>query len=99
MSAVALYQPEPTIPLEYEIRFHPDLTWGEKVFLAEIKSMCTRGKCQYHQSNLAEMFNVSSVSIHTWIKKLCNLGYIEVGMDGDDPECRFYIKLKEKKTA
>lgn len=99
MSALALYQPEPTISMDFEVRFHPDLTWGEKVFLAEIQSMCSRGRCLYFQSKLAEMFGVSSVCIHTWIKKLCILGYIEIGTCEDDPGCKLYIKLKDKKIT
>ena len=96
MSAAELYHPEPSIPLDYDIRFNPDLTWGEKVFYAEIKSMCAKGKCYYHQSSLAEMFNVAPVSIHTWIKKLCTLGFIDVSMDSEDPWCRLCIKLKDR---
>ena len=98
MSTVALYQPEKVIPLDFDIRFHPDLTWGEKFFLAELKSMCRKGKCHYHQSNLAEIFNISVVSVHSWVKKLCSLGYIEISMDENDPDCKLYIKLKEKKA-
>lgn len=93
--ALALYQPEPTIPLDYEIRFNPDLTWGEKLFFAEVKSLCSKGICHYHQAKLAEMFDVSTMAISNWVKKLSNLGYIEIIVDVNDPECKMHIKVKK----
>lgn len=90
---ISLYTPSPSIPLDMDVRFHPELTWGEKLFLAEIKSMCNKGTCYYHQSKLAELFNVSKMSISHWIKKLSQMGYIQIIIDVNDTECKHKIKV------
>jgi len=90
---ISLYTPSPSIQLDMDIRFHPDLTWGERLFLAEIKSMCTQGTCYYHQNKLAELFHVSKMSISHWIKKLSQMGYIEIVFDMNDKQCKHKIKL------
>ncbi len=93
----AIYRPEPIIELDYEIRFNPHLTSGEKILYGELKSICSRGRCPYNKVNLADLFGVSSMSISTWVKKLCLLNYIEV-CSYPDGFGALFIKLKKKKA-
>ncbi len=90
----SLYSPQDRIFFDASTRFNKDLTWGEKAFLAEIKSMCGLGTCYYHQMKMAEMFGVSTVTINTWVKRLCYLGLIEIQMNLNDENCKAHIKLK-----
>jgi DNA-binding MarR family transcriptional regulator len=91
------YKTEKSIELDYEIRFNPNLTSGEKILYAELKSLCNQGKCRYSAISLADLIGVSSVSITNWVKKLCELNYIEISSYPDGFGKRF-IKLKKKKT-
>lgn len=96
-TATCFYQPAPTIEMPKEVRFNSGLTWGERVLYAELISMCKKGKCPYHQGQLAKVFNVSCVCMHKWIKRLQSEGLIEIIMNPHDDECRLHIKIKKKK--
>lgn len=92
-TAIDIFQPE--IKLHRNIRFHPDLTFGEKMFLAEIQSLIFNSESKrlpYTLRKLSEMFGVSHQTIKNWIKKLVHLGFIEVGVDYDHPEHRQFLK-------
>jgi hypothetical protein len=62
------------------IRSREDLNWGQKSFLAELISIdhLSNGKCYYSLDNMADRFFVTRVTIHSWIKKLIQLGLIDV---------------------
>ena len=89
-----IYNPDPVILLDLETRFDKRLSCGEKLFFAEVKSMCSRGGCYYKLKDMAKLFDVTTVSIKNWMKKLMALGYIEVVMDINDPKCKHMIRLK-----
>lgn len=96
-TAVDIFQPE--IKLHKNIRFHPDLTFGEKMFLAEIQSIISNNeskKFPFTLRKLSEMFGVSHQTIKNWIKKLVNMGFLEIGMDYDNHEHRQFLKTCKK---
>lgn len=97
--SIELYQPEINIPFHKDIRFHPDLTFGEKMFLAEIQSLSKKNKkniCPYSSRKLSELFGVSHQAILNWIRKLVNLELLEVGIDYNNQDCRQFLKIKTK---
>lgn len=101
MNVKEIYKPEKTIDFDFDIRFDTNLTNGEKIFYAELRSICSRFPCRYNKQKLAELFNVSNVSINSWVKKLCKIGYIEVYLDkvsSDKDNLDMYIKLKKRKN-
>lgn len=89
---ICSYVPKETIYLNQELRFNKKLTWGEKVFLAEIKSLCDDNFCPYCPNQLAKTFGVSRVSVNSWIKKLCALGFIEINRVNDS-DSKFTLKI------
>lgn len=90
------YKPEKTILFPQEIRFHPELTFGEKVFLAEIKSMTKDGKGRYPFSckNLSMLFGVSHQTIANWVKKLVKMGLVDIAMDYANEDCKQFLITK-----
>ena len=98
-NALQEYQPETNILFHKNIRFHPDLTWGEKMFYAEIKSLSEKNatkNCPYSSRKLSEFFGVSHQTILTWIRKLVELDLLEVGVDFNNKHCRQFLKTKNK---
>lgn len=92
-----LYQPETNILFHKNIRFHPDLTFGEKMFLAEIQSLSEKSEKKsfpFSSRKLSEFFGVSHQTILNWIRKLIELELIEVGVDYNNQECRQFLKTK-----
>jgi Mn-dependent DtxR family transcriptional regulator len=86
------YKVEETILFPRNIRFHSDLTFGEKIFLAEIQSMSSRGNYpKLCSSSLSKLFGVSHQTIINWVKKLTNMGLIEA--DSSNP---YNLTLKSK---
>lgn len=91
--ALKEYIPEKTIPFTESIRFHPELSFGEKVFLAEIESMTSNGKSlSFSSRKLAELFSVSHQTIVNWVRKLKHLGLLEIDCDFDSPYNKIVIK-------
>lgn len=87
------YIPEKTILFHESIRFHPELSFGEKVFLAEIESMTSEGKSlSYSSRKLAEVFHVSHQTIVNWVKKLHAMGLLSVDCDFESPYNKIVIK-------
>lgn len=77
------YVPSETIQFPSQIRFHSNLNFGEKVFLAEIQDMSARGNPPVLSSRaLSKMFGVSHQTILNWVNKLTSMGFLEV-------ECKF----------
>lgn len=91
------YEPKEVIELKSFIRFHPDLSWGQKVFMAEIESQSKTGKVYYHKPSLAKFFGVAQITIYEWIKDLAKKNLIEILFDPCDDVCKMYIVTKEKK--
>ena len=89
------YRAETTIPFEKDIRFHPHLSHGEKMFYAEIKAMSEKKYCPFSSRKLGEFFGVSHQTILNWVKKLVELDLLEVGTDYKNQECRQFIKAKK----
>lgn len=85
-------EPSPSILFRREVRFHPSLTFGEKVFLAEIEDMTMRGRIPFEsRSSLARMFGVSNPTIANWLEKLTKLGLVDVQTD---KECKKFLVAK-----
>lgn len=86
--ALQEYATETHIQLHKDIRFHPDLTAGEKMFYAEIQSMSKNSKCPYSSRKMSEFFGVSHQTILNWVKKLVDLDLLEVAMDFKNDGCQ-----------
>lgn len=84
-----------TIPFSQSIRFNPELSWGQKAFLAEIQDQTKRGKFYYHKPSLANFFNVAQVTIFQWVKDMCEKKLIEVIFDPCDNVCKTHIVVKK----
>jgi len=96
MQALQEFIPETMIPLHKKIRFHPDLSFGEKLFYGEIESLSREKLCPYSSRRMSEIFGVSHQTILNWVKKLIDLGLIEIGVDYNLPVCHQYIKTTGK---
>lgn len=91
--------PETTILFHKDIRFHTGLTFGEKIFFAEIQSLTEKSKTgtfPFSSRKLSEFFGVSHQTILNWIRKLEKLNMLEVGVDYNNPDCRQFLKTKQK---
>lgn len=93
-AAIDIFQPE--IKISKIIRFHPNLTCGEKIFLAELQSIISNSeskKFPFTLRKLSKMFGVSHQTIKNWIAKLVDLGFLETGIDyGNIEEHRNFLK-------
>lgn len=87
------YKPEENIVIHKDIRFNPDLTFGEKMFYAEIDALSKKGHCPFSSRLLSEFFGVSHQTILNWVKNLIRMNLVEVGIDYNY-ECRQFIKSK-----
>ena len=98
MSAVLNdYIPQENIMFSHKLRFNPELTFGEKVFLAEIQSMSQLGNPpELSSRRLSEMFGVSHQTIINWVKKLINMGLLEVESNNTDPYKKPTLKSKNR---
>ena len=94
-AAVEFFQPE--IKISNIIRFHPQLNCGEKMFLAEIQAIISNSetkKFPFTLRKLSKIFGVSHQTIKNWVKKLSDLGLIEIGIDyGSTEEHRQFLKI------
>jgi hypothetical protein len=98
--ALQEYKPETNILFHKDIRFHPDLTFGEKMFYAEIQSLSQQNekkRCPYSSRKLSEFFSVSHQTILTWIRKLVELELLEVGVDYNNKDHRQFLRTKVTK--
>lgn len=86
------YKPQNEVVLHAKLRFDSKLTSGEKLFLAEVASICKTDKCYYEQKALSELFQVSRMTIATWVKNLVSLGYLQIYYDSNDPKCKQLLK-------
>lgn len=93
------YHPETNISLHKDIRFHPHLTFGEKMFLAEIQSLIQNNekhRFPFSSRKLSEIFGVSHQTILNWIRKLVALELIEVGVDYNNQDYRQFLRNSNK---
>ena len=89
------YEPQTSIELHKSIRFHPELSSGEKMFYAEISSMSKVSKCHFSARKLSKYFGVSYPTIIKWVKKLVELNLIEVGIDYKNKGCKQFLTTKK----
>lgn len=92
------YAPETEIHIHKSIRFHPDLTFGAKMFYAEIDSLSRKKPCSFSSRKMSDFFGVSHQTILNWVKNLIDLDLVEIGVDYKDPDCRQFIKTKKNKN-
>lgn len=92
--ALQEYATETHIQLHKDIRFHPELTSGEKMFYAEIESMSKNSKCPFSSRKLSEFFGVSHQTIINWVKKLVDLDLLVVDIDYKNDGCKKFLKTK-----
>lgn len=97
--AIISYTPSEVVTLDIGTRFHPELSWGQKVFLAEIEEQSKAGRFYYHKPSLAQFFGVASVTIYEWVKDLTSRGLIEVLFDPSDSTCKTYIRRTSKSVS
>ena len=90
------YEPETEILIHKDIRFHSELSFGEKLFYAEIGSMAKGQKLYFTSRKLMQFFGVSHQTIINWIKKLVDIDLIEVGVDYKNTGYPQFIKIKVK---
>ncbi len=93
-----VFSPDRSVTMHKNIRFHPELTSGEKIFMSEIHSMSEKGRINFSSRHLSKVFNVSHQTIINWIKKLSDLDLIEVTPDAENKYGQ-YITAKKLKDA
>lgn len=98
-SNVKEYQTENYIEHSKNIRFHPDLNFGEKMFYAEMESMSKNSPVLFSARRMSKLFGVSHQTILNWVKKLVQLDMIEINVDYVEPNYiqKKFIKIKIKK--
>ena len=98
MSSVLVhdFSPETEINIHKTIRFHPELSHGEKLFYAEIDSMSKNKRCSFSARKMSEIFGVSHQTILNWVKKLIDLDLVEIRVDYKDADNHQYIVTKSK---
>lgn len=99
MSPAALcdFSPETEINIHKNIRFHPNLSHGEKLFYAEIDSLSKNKHCPFSSRKMSEYFGVSHQTILNWVKKLIDLDLVEIRVDYKHRDCHQYIVTKIRK--
>jgi len=91
-----VFSPDRIITMHKNIRFHPELTFGEKLFISEIYCIGEKGKINFSYRRLSKIFNVSHQTIINWIKKLKDLDMIEVIPDSENKYGQCIIAKKPK---
>lgn len=96
MQELSQYTPESYIPFQKEIRFHPKLSFGEKIFYAELSSMslaCEDQRINFSSRKLCKIFGISHQTVLNWIKNLIEQNLLEVGVYYTD-KCKYFMKVK-----
>lgn len=99
MHSISSILPENNISFPKDLRFHTGLTFGEKMFFAEIKSLAEKnntGTFPFSSRKLSQLFGVSHQTIINWIRKLEKLNMLEVGIDYNNTENRQFLKINHK---
>lgn len=64
-----------------KVRYDENISANAKLLFAEISSLCNKsGICNASNKYLADVYNVSTVSISKWVNQLVKCGYIEAIM-------------------
>ena len=87
--------PEEEITIHKSIRFHPKLNASEKLFYAEIDSMCGENSYYFSIKKMVNMFEVSSQTINLWVKRLIELDLMEMYVEEADYKKNKFIKTKK----
>jgi len=95
-TALKEFSPETEINIHKNIRFHPQLSHGEKLFYAEIDSMSRDKRCSFSARRMSQIFHVSHQTIINWVKKLIDLDMIEIRVDFKKHDRHQYIITKCK---
>jgi len=81
------------------IRYDKRITPNAKLLYAEITALCNmNGKCFATNEYFANLYGVSKVSISSWIKQLCDYGYISseiIYKEGTKEILNRYLKIFE----
>ena len=94
--ALQEYKPEASILVHKDVRFHPTLTFGEKIFFAEIQAMTKKADYPFSSRSFSKIFGVSHQTILNWIRRLTDLDLVEIWVDYNNQECRQFIRTKKK---
>jgi hypothetical protein len=88
----ASYSIDTDILFPKQIRFHADLTFGEKIFLAELVAMKQGCKeCPYNTKHLAILFGVTHQTISNWVKNLMKLELLTIEVDASKDGKKFLV--------
>lgn len=73
------YESEDIVEFPKSIRCAKDLKPGEKIFLMEIKAIHQKnGDVPYTCARLAEHLGVSVITIHQYVRRLVERGYLKI---------------------
>lgn len=71
--------------LPASVRYHPDLTEGEKLLYAEITALCNKtGECWATNKYFAELYHTSERTISRWISRLIELNLVRYRLIKDE---------------
>lgn len=86
------YKPEQNIEFPIDVRFNTHLTFGERILLAEIKSMTRHQKCPlFSHKILGDVLGVSPQTIKNWLTKLVKMGLVKVELEYANSECQKFL--------
>jgi DNA-binding MarR family transcriptional regulator len=89
------YKPQKTIEFTEDVRFNNELTFGERILLAEIKSMTRHQKCPlFSHKILGNVLGVSPQTVKNWLTKLVKLGLVQVELEYANAECQKFLTTK-----
>lgn len=88
------YKPETNINFHKNIRFHPKLSHGERMFYIEMCAMTKKAICPYCPRKLAPLFKVCHQTIINYIKNLIQLNLLEFVIDAEDSKGRKFLKAR-----
>lgn len=83
-------RPCPVIPFPTNIRFNKKLTFGERIFLAEMLIMA-REPIPLCRKSLGTRFGVCQITIRNWIEHLTKLRMLEVKTESINDEHSEFI--------
>ena len=90
------YTPKKVIDLPDYIRFHTELNYGEKLFLAELTSMSSNDGIPFSSRKFADMMGVTYQTCLNWLRRLKGLKLIEVSKkDTKNPDFKYILRLNK----
>lgn len=92
------FHPEESISISKEIRFNNELSFGERFFLAEMKSLSKKNKgLEFNITYLSQCFQVTRPTMMNWVTKMFNLGLMQVEFDYLNKNKKTILKIKKIK--